>query len=154
MKIPPERLALTQELHALLIDYWHDVDTNWGRKAPDYYTEDGVFVGPAASYEGREKIRAFYKWREDRGARTVVHSVHNFQAIPESSDKATCHWFLMLYAADGVPVLPTHPPIQIAYMTDHLVRDPEEGWLVTSRKFDNWFEGGTPTTNPNLDDDN
>ena len=29
---------------------------------------------------GREKIRAFYKWREDRGARTVVHSVHNFQA--------------------------------------------------------------------------
>lgn len=153
MKIPPERLALTQELHALLIDYWHDVDTNWGRRAPEYYTEDGVFVGPAASYEGREKIRAFYKWREDRGARTVVHSVHNFQAIPEGPDKATCHWFLMLYAADGVPVLPTHPPIQIAYMTDRLVRDSAEGWLVTYRKFDNWFEGGTPTTNPNLDDD-
>lgn len=153
MKIPPERLALTQELHALLIDYWHDVDTNWGRKAPEYYTEDGAFVGPAASYEGREKIRAFYKWREDRGARTVVHSVHNFQAIPDGPDKATCHWFLMLYAADGVPVLPTHPPIQIAYMTDRLIRDPAEGWLVTYRKFDNWFEGGTPTTNPNLDDD-
>jgi hypothetical protein len=153
MKIPPERLALTQELHALLIDYWHDVDTNWGRRAPEYYTEDGVFVGPAASYEGREKIRAFYKWREDRGARTVVHSVHNFQAIPEGPDKAICHWFLMLYAADGEPVLPTHPPIQIAYMTDRLVRDPAEGWLVTYRKFDNWFEGGTPTTNPTLDDD-
>lgn len=153
MKIPPERLALTQELHALLIDYWHDVDTNWGRKAPEYYTEDGVFVGPAASYEGREKIRAFYKWREDRGARTVVHSVHNFQAIPDGADKATCHWFLMLYGADGVPVLPTHPPIQIAYMTDRLVRDPAGGWLVTYRKFDNWFEGGTPTTNPKLDDD-
>ena len=81
MKISPERLALTHELHALVIDYWHDVDTNWGRNAPDYYTEDGVFEGPAASYAGREKIRAFYKWREDRGARTVVHSVHNFQAM-------------------------------------------------------------------------
>jgi len=29
MKIDSDRLALTQELHALVIDYWHDVDTNW-----------------------------------------------------------------------------------------------------------------------------
>src|SRR6188474_333500 len=111
MKISPERIALTHQLHALVVDYWHDVDTNWGRNAPDYYTEDGVFVGPAASYAGREKIRAFYKWREDRG-------------------EATSHWFLMLYAADGKPVLPTHPPIQIAYMTDRLVQR-GDGWLLT-----------------------
>ena len=153
MKFPPERLALTHELQALVIDYWHDVDTNWGRNAPDYYTEDGVFQGPAASYAGREKIRAFYKWREDRGARTVVHAVHNFQArFDDAPDKAICYWFLMLYAADGKPVLPTHPPIQIAYMTDRCVRDREGGWLLAHRKFENWFEGGTPTTNPNLDD--
>ena len=59
----------------------------------------------------------------------------------------------MLYAADGMPVLPTHPPIQIAYMTDKMVRDPQQGWLIESRRFDNWFEGGTPTTNPTLDED-
>ena len=152
MKISRERLALTHELHGLVVDYWHDVDTNWGRNAPDYYTPDGVFIGPAASYEGREKIRAFYKWREDRGARTVVHSVHNFQALPEGPDRVTCHWFLMLYGADGKPVLPTHPPIQIAYMTDKLILDDKDGWLLTSRQFDTWFEGGTPTTNPVLDD--
>lgn len=150
MKVSRERIALTHELYALLIDYWHDVDTNWGRNAPNYYTEDGVFEGPAASYVGREKIRAFYKWREDRGARTVVHSVHNFQVIPEGSDAATCHWFLMLYGADGKPVLPTHPPIQIAYMTDKCVKGGNGGWLVKYRKFENWFEGGTPTTNPKL----
>ena len=68
MRIAPDRLALTQELHALLIDYWHDVDTHWGRSAPDYYTEDGVFEGPAASYAGREKIRAFYNVCSHRGA--------------------------------------------------------------------------------------
>ena len=150
MKIDRERLELTQQLHALLIDYWHDVDTNWGRKAPDYYAPDGVFVGPEASYEGREKIRAFYKWREDRGARTVVHAVHNFQAAFDGGpDKALCHWFLMLYASDGAPPLPTHPPIQIAYMTDRLVLT-DEGWKVTFRQFENWFTGGTPTTNPKL----
>jgi hypothetical protein len=152
MLIDTDRLDLTRQLHALDIDYWHDVDTNWGRNAPDYYTPDGIFIGSAASYHGREKIRAFYKWREDRGARTVVHSVHNFQAkFDGGPDKAISHWFLMLYGADGTPVLPTHPPIQIAYMTDHLLRD-AGGWLLTSRRFDSWFEGGTPTTNPNLDD--
>lgn len=152
MHITPERIALTHTLHALLVDYWHEVDSNWGRKAPEYYTPDGVFQGPAASYAGRDKIRQFYKWREDRGARTVVHSVINFQAIPQGDDKALCHWFLMLYAADGKPPLPTHPPIQIAYMTDHMVRDASGAWLVAHRKFENWFEGGTPTTNPKLDD--
>jgi hypothetical protein len=152
MRIDENRLELTRLLHGLLIDYWHDVDTNWGRNAPDYYTEDGRFVGPAAAYEGREKIRAFYAWREKRGARTVVHSVQNFKAFFDGGpDKATCHWFMMLYAADGKPVLPTHPPIQIAYMTDHLVNT-EEGWKVTYRNFDIWFEGGTPATNPVLDD--
>lgn len=152
MKIDAKRLELTQELHALVIDYWHDVDSNWGHNAPNYYAPDGVFIGPAASYPGREKIAAFYKWREDRGTRTVVHAVHNFQAMFDGSDdKAICHWFLMLYGADGAPVLPTHPPIQIAYMTDKLVRG-DDGWLLTSRKFETWFEGGTPTTNPILDD--
>lgn len=152
MRFDENRLALTHTLHALTIDYWHDVDTNWGRNAPDYYTEDALFVGSAASYEGREKIRAFYKWREDRGARTVVHSVQNFQAMYDGSpDKALCHWFLFLYAADGKPVLPTHPPIQIAYMTDRLVKT-GEGWMLTHRQFDPWFEGGTPPTNPVLDD--
>ena len=99
-----ERLLATQELHALLMEYWHDVDTNWGHNAPNYYTEDGVFEGTQNTYKGREKIRAFYKWREDRGARTVVHSVQNFQA------------------------------------------------RFDYRKFDDWFKGGIPTTNPNLDD--
>jgi hypothetical protein len=149
MKIPHDRLALTQQLHALVIDYWHDVDTNWGRNATDYYTEDGVFVGPEASYAGHDKIRAFYKYRQDRGARTVVHSVINFQAWLDAPGEATAHWFLMLYAADGKPPLPTHPPIQIAYMTDKMVAR-GDGWLVKRRTFENWFTGGIPTTNPKL----
>ena len=101
MKNSPERLALTHQLEALVIDYWHDVDTNWGENAPNYYTEDGVFKGTQNTYQGREKIRAFYKWRKDRGARTVIHSVSNFRAFPDGPDKATCHWILMLYAAGG-----------------------------------------------------
>src|SRR5690606_3752891 len=93
----------------------------------------------------------FYKWREDRGTRTVIHHVANFEATSTGPDTATCHWFLMLYAADGKPELPSKPPIQIAYMTDHMVKHAEDGWQVSYRKFDNWFVGDTPTTNANLD---
>lgn len=151
MRMDQKRLELTEQLHALVVDYWHDVDMNWGRNAPDYYTDDAKFVGSAAVYEGKEKIRAFYQWREKRGARTVIHSVVNFKAdFDGSPDKATCKWVMMLYAADGVPVLPTHPPIQIAYMTDHLINT-ADGWKVTYREFKSLFEGGTPVTNPTLD---
>ena len=59
MKIAPERLALTQELQALVIDYWHDVDTNWGHEAPNYYTPDGEFVGPEADVQGAREFAIF-----------------------------------------------------------------------------------------------
>ena len=58
----------------------------------------------------------------------------------------------MLYAADGTPPLPSKPPIQIAYMTDHCIKDRDGNWLLTRRRFQNWFEGDVPTTNPKLDD--
>ena len=70
MNITPERLALTHLLHALTIDYRHDVDTNWGRNAPSYYTEDGVFEGTQNAYVGRDKIRQF-----TNGARTAAHAL-------------------------------------------------------------------------------
>lgn len=149
MKIDPDRITLTQHLHTLLIDYWHDVDSNWGRNAPDYYTEDAEFVGSKHSYKGKEKIREFYKWREDRGARTVIHAVQNFQAeFDGGPDRSICRWFLFLYAADGQPVLPSAPAVSVTLTTDRLVRT-GEGWLVRHRQFVPWFKGGE-TTNPDL----
>jgi hypothetical protein len=145
-----QRLLATQELHSLLIEYWHDVDTNWGRNAPDYYTEDGVFEGPEATYQGREKIRQFYEWRVKRGKRLAVHAVNNFRVKFESASRATSTWYMLLYAADGEPVLPTHPPIQIALVTDICVRDESGTWRYAHRKFEAWFQGGTPPTNPKL----
>jgi hypothetical protein len=148
---PKERLLTYVELHSQLMDYWHDVDTNWGRKAPEFYTEDAVFEGPEASYLGKAKIRQFYKWREDRGSRVAVHAVNNFRVQFESDTRATSTWYLLLYAADGERVLPTHPPITISLVTDACVRGDAGKWLYARRKFETWFQGGAPPTNPNLD---
>ena len=152
MTTSQERALATQELHTLLIDYWHDVDTNWGRNAADYYTPDAVFEGTNAVYRGREQIRKFYQWRLDRGPRIAAHTVSNFRVELIDPATAVCTWYLLLYAADGLPVLPTHPPIQLSLMTDHCIRTSEGQWLYTHRKFEPWFAGGTPATNPNLTD--
>jgi hypothetical protein len=147
-----DRQRARQELETLLIDYWHDVDTNWGRNAHDYYTDDAVFESTNASYHGKAKIKAFYQYRVDRGPRVAVHSVSNFRVELESPTRATCNWYLTLYAQDGAPILPTNPPIQIAHITDKCVKQPDGRWLYERRTFDAWFVGGVPTTNPNLDD--
>jgi ketosteroid isomerase-like protein len=147
-----ERMRTRHELEALLMEYWHDVDTNWGRNAGDYYTEDALFESTHASYKGKAKIKQFYQYRLDRGPRVAVHAVTNFRVVMDGPDRAVCNWYLLLFAADGKPILPTNPPIQIAHMTDHCVRQPDGRWLYEYRKFDAWFEGGAPTTNPNLDD--
>ncbi len=145
-------LELNQVLSLQLADYWHEIDFNGGRGASAYYVEDAVFHGQFASYEGVAKIQQFYDWRRTRGARLSVHSFTNFRAWFTGPDGAEATNFLFLYAADGERVLPTHPPITISLATDrYVLRDGR--WLCTYRRFEHLFEGDTPVTNPNLDDD-
>jgi SnoaL-like domain len=145
-----DQLRARQELEVMLIEYWHDVDTNWGRNAGPYYTEDGIFETSKHSYHGRAKIEQFYQYRIDRGPRIAVHSVSNFRCVLHSATEATCNWYLLLYAMDGKPILPTNPPIQITHMTDTCVKGPDGRWRYKHRKFETWFEGGVPTTSPKL----
>jgi len=145
-------LELNQALSLQLAEYWHEIDFNGGRGASAYYTEDAVLHGQFASYEGVGKIQQFYDWRRERGARLSVHSFTNFRAWFTGPDAAEATNFLFLYAADGVRVLPTHPPITISLATDRYVLRGGR-WLCTYRRFEHLFEGDTPVTNPDLDDD-
>ena len=146
------KLTETQKLYAQLCDYWHDVDTNWGRNAGLYYTEDAVFETKKTNYVGRAKIEEFYRWRLDKGPRVAVHLVNNFRVEFLDESNATSTWYLTLFARDGEPVLPTAPPILICLMTDRNVKGADGRWLCSRRTFDTWFEGGVPTTNPVLPD--
>ncbi len=141
-----ERLRITRELEIQLADFWHDVDTNWGRQAAEFYTEDGVFEASEQIYVGREKIREFYEYRITRGARVAAHTIANFRAVPQSPTEAVSTWYLLLYAHDGEPVQLSAPPIQIALATDHSVRCEDGQWRYKHRKFESWFKGGVPTT--------
>ena len=146
-----DTLRLNAELSLQLAEYWHEIDVNGGRNAHRYYTEDAEFHGQAASYLGRAKIQQFYDWRVAQGPRLSVHSFSNFRAWFTGPDTAEATNYLCLYAANGVRILPTHAPITISLATDRYRRSAEGQWLCTYRRFEHWFEGDTPITNPNLD---
>jgi hypothetical protein len=145
----PKLAELTFELQQQLADYWHEIDTNGGREAHGYYTDDAVFHGQKASYGGKDKIQAFYDWRIAQGPRLAVHSFTNFRAWFTGEDTAESSCYLFLYAANGEKVLRSEPPISISMATDKYQRVGDR-WLCTYRRFEHWFEGDTPITNPKL----
>lgn len=145
----PKLAQLTFELERQLADYWHEIDTNGGREAHGYYTDDAVFHGEKASYQGKAKIQEFYDWRIAQGPRLAVHSFTNFRAWFTGEDTAESSCYLFLYAKNGVRILPSHPPISISMATDKYRRVGDR-WLCTYRRFEHWFEGDTPITNPKL----
>lgn len=143
-----ERTRIEAQLH----DYWYDVDQNWGRNAASAYTDDAVFGGAAVTYTGRKEIAEFYQYRIDRNIpRIAVHTVSNFRVSFEGRNRAQSTWYLLAYAADGVPVLPTHPPVVIALISDQYQRQTDGPWLCAHRNFDVLFEGGTKPTNQKVD---
>ncbi|HTM95236.1 MAG TPA: hypothetical protein VL100_05415 [Croceibacterium sp.] len=147
-----ELLELNATLSLQLAEYWHEIDFNGGKDASSYCIPEAEFHGQFASYFGVEKIQQFYDWRREQGPRLSVHSFTNFRAGFTGPDSAEATNFLFLYAANGVKILPTHPPITISLATDRYVRR-DGRWLCTYRRFEHLFEGGAAITNPNLDED-
>jgi hypothetical protein len=137
-----ERLLAIAELEQGLNDFWHDVDVNWGQNAADFYSEDCVYESGKLRIEGREGIRKFYSWREDRGERTAVHAVANFRATFDDKGGAIANWYMLLYAEDGAPPRPSSAASRISRATEHYRWDAgEQRWLCTYRKLDNLFKG-------------
>jgi hypothetical protein len=138
-------LSLRQELESLAIDYWHEVDVNDGRGAPDYYTPNAVFQTSVRVYQGIEEIRAFYRRRQSRRARVSVHVMNNFRIDPQSETRVLNSYVISLYAADGTPVLPSKPAIVLGFADEALVQQPDGSWLCESRRIRTMFRGDTPS---------
>jgi len=138
-----ERALATAELEMGLADFWHDVDTNWGRDAGSYYAPEGVYVSGKLNLEGREAIQGFYTWRENRGERVAVHAFSNFRAEFDGTGGATAHWYMLLWGADGPAPHPSEPPTRISRAAETFRWDEtEQRWLCTRRELVNLFKGG------------
>lgn len=150
----PERyyssdVETTATLAALNAAYWRDVDCNWGRSAHGFFVAEGaVYTIHDKTLHGREEIRNFYAWRAARGSRVSRHCITNFCVASVSAGRAEADWVLLLYAADGEPILPTAAPIQIADVHDVCVRGADGHWRYASRNLTTLFAGGVPATLP------
>jgi hypothetical protein len=141
-----ERLQIISDIEELSIDYWHDVDTNWGRNAHEYYTEDGSYTTSVQTRTGRDAIRNFYEVRENRGDRVARHLINNHKITIHDRNRVSAVWVLSLFAADGKPTLPSKPAIMMADVHDEIVRGPDGRWRYKSRAIKALFLGDTPTT--------
>ncbi|MHA6766262.1 nuclear transport factor 2 family protein [Sphingobium ummariense] len=138
-----ERAIATAELEQGLADFWHDVDTNWGRNAGSYYAPDAVYSSGKLHLEGREAIQGFYSWREARGERVAVHAFSNFRAEFDGDGGATASWYMLLWAADGAAPQESTAPARISRATETFRWDEDEQrWLCTRRELVNLFRGG------------
>lgn len=138
-----DRAIATAELQMGLADFWHDVDTNWGRNAGDYYAPEAIYLSGKLRLEGREAIQGFYSWREGRGERVAVHGFSNFRAEFDGCGGAMANWYMLLWAADGAAPQDSMAPTRISRATELFRYDEGEGrWLCTSRTLENLFKGG------------
>ena len=141
-------LPVVLEISSLIADYWFDVDHNWGRTAHLLYTSDGIFAIGETRMENPEAVRAFYSWRESRGARQARHVVSNLRVLMATPTQAEVDLIMCLYAADGVAVLESKPPILIADVQAQCVRAADGHWYFASHILKPVFAGGTPVTVP------
>lgn len=144
----PDKSSILQRLTELEVEYWYDVDFNWGRTAHTHYAADGWFAIGDTRMDGPAAVAEFYKWREGRGVRTARHVVTNFRLDGVDGDRATLRCILLLYAADGSPVLPSLPAIMIADIVAECVRGADGRFLYRSHDLIPVFTGGAPATIP------
>lgn len=140
--------TVLQELTALEVDYWYDVDHNWGRTASNLYVPDGVFAIGDKVMAGQDAIAGFYRWREGRGDREARHVVTNFRVDARNGNRATFQCIMLLYAADGKPVLESRPAIMIADIIAECECGTDGRWRFVSHRLIPIFMGGEAPTIP------
>lgn len=145
---PEEEFRIQLAVKDRLIDYWWDVDRNAAKCAVEFYTEDCVYLMCDYRMEGHAAIRSYYEYRESRGDRLVRHVVTNLRVHVKAVDQASLDGVLCVYAADGVPVLPSAPPIMIADTECTFVKGSDGHWRFKLHQIIPLFRGGVEVLVP------
>ncbi len=139
---------IRQEVQDRLIDYWWDVDSNDARGALDFYTDDCIYQMCEHRMQGHAAVRQYYDYRASRGPRLVRHVLTNLRTHLEAPGRASVIGILTVHAADGVPVLPTAPPILVADNQAVFVREADGAWRMAENRITALFRGGVPVLVP------
>jgi len=128
-------LQIWHALYSLEARYWHDVDCNGGRTAHEFYLPDGLMVVGRNRFEGRDKIREFYGWRERQAVtsissvKTTRHLINNLFVEASDTRHAKVRGIVSIYGAVArPPAMQSKPPMLIADLMNECVLDEGGGW--------------------------
>jgi len=134
-----EEVMLWHALYQLETRYWHEVDANGGRNAHEFYLPDGLMVVGHNRFQGREKIKEFYAWRERQAVtaissvKTTRHLVNNLFVELSGDSAARVLGIVSFYGAVvRAPAPQSKPPMLIADLVNDCVLDRDKGWQFKS----------------------
>jgi len=132
-------LLVWHALYSLEAKYWHDVDHNCGRGAHEFFEPDGLMVVGHNRFEGREKIREFYQWRERQtvhavsSVKTMRHLVSNLLVEQSGERRARATGVVSFYGASArPPVTQSKPPMLVADLISECVCGAGDRWHFRS----------------------
>jgi ketosteroid isomerase-like protein len=124
------------ELTQFITDYWYEVDVNGAQQLTEFYTTDCTYFGGMdITYKGHEGIEKFYaNSRAVKEAdRISIHMVSNVRITPQGKDKASVHYNLTTYGANGtVPIEVDFKPMQLTIIKNECVRDAGGRWRIAN----------------------
>ena len=127
------------------------VDRSGARGAlSTFYTVDCVYLMCDHRMEGHAAIKSYYDYRDSRGPRLVRHVITNMRSHIGASNQVSLDGTLCVYAADGVPVLPSAPPIMVADIECQFVREADGKWRFRLHQIIPLFRGGIEVLVPPL----
>jgi hypothetical protein len=129
---PRASSALRSELTAFLVELWHDIDHNAGRRASTFFAPDAELRFSDARFHGRDEIARVYADRAARGPRVSRHLVMNLHVLDSGQESVRAISALVLFGDDGEAPRPITSPALVADVIDELERH-DDGWLITSR---------------------
>ncbi len=134
-----DELLLHHALYHLEVRYWHEVDFNGGRGAHEFYLPDGLMVVGHNRFEGRDRIREFYEWRERQTAtavssvKTMRHLINNLFVESSSGRSAKVLGIVSYYGSSSrPPAAQTRPPMLVADLINDCVLDEDDKWRFKS----------------------
>ncbi len=98
------------ELHQLVAEWGHELDSNSGLNITEYYTEDCDYLLAGQVHHGHAAVRKFYQDRAERvrvqqtdGVRTQRHTITNLRITFQDADHATLNFLITNYSGPGKP---------------------------------------------------
>jgi hypothetical protein len=134
-----EEADLWHALYCLEARYWHEVDCNGGRDAHEFYLPDGLMVVGHNRFQGRDKIKEFYQWRQRQATtaissvKTTRHLINNLFVESTYAGEAKVLGIVSFYgAAVRAPAPQSKPPMLVADLVNECVLDADSRWQFKS----------------------